>query len=285
MLLVDVAMYYPGIVLLTTTSAQTLINYNTFSASSSSGLLLTYTNNFGASGQYTAVKFSNSGGALPTGLNNTNIFYLVWVSSTTSRVATSLANAIAGTYVAYTDAGTGTHTLTVTPSRYADGVGLRAYMVSTSLTGTSSGTPVMVASYTDQAGNSGAALGATINFTAGAANVPTPGKICHSGVAANNHAPFLPLATGDTGMRSVQSVTMSTNYGGASAVTGALVLCKPLAAIPIVTLGVAGERNLVMQLPSLPRIYDEACLNLLWFPGAATAASTAFMGYCDFAWG
>lgn len=172
-----------------------------------------------------------------------------------------------------------------TLTRYTTGAGLRAFVVSTALTGTSAGTPVMTMSYTNQAGTAGKALGATINWTAGAANVPTPGKIVHSGVAANNHAPFLPLASGDTGIRSVQTVTVSTAYTGATVSTNCLVLCKPLATIPIVTAAVAGERNLVMQLPSMPRIYDGACLTWLYFPGAATAANTSIMGYVDFAWG
>lgn len=170
-------------------------------------------------------------------------------------------------------------------TRYTTGAGLRAFMVATALTGTPTGTPVMTASYTNQAGTAGRALGATINFTAGAANVPTPGKIAHSGVAANNHAPFLPLASGDTGIRSVQTVTMSTNYGGATTITGALVLAKPLVSVPIVTLGVAGERNTVFQIPSLPQVQDGACLSWLYFPGAATAANTSIMGHIDFGWG
>lgn len=170
-------------------------------------------------------------------------------------------------------------------TRYTTGAGLRAFLVSTALTGTSAGTPVVTASYTNQAGTAGRALGATINLTAGAANVPTPGKITHSGVAANNHAPFLPLASGDTGMRSVETITCTTAYTGATVATAALVLCKPLATIPIVTAGVAGERNLVMQLPSLPRIQDGACLSWIYFPGAATAASTMIGGYIDVAWG
>ena len=182
---------------------------------------------------------------------------------------------------------TSTQTLTngVSLTRYTTGAGLRAYMVATALTGTSSGTPVMTMSYTNQAGTAGRALGATVSFTAGAANVPTPGKIAHSGVAANNHAPFLPLQSSDTGIRSVQSVTMTTNYGGATTVTGCLVLAKPLLSIPIVTLGVAGERNTIFQIPSSVVIPDGACLSWIYFAGANTAASTSIMGHIDFGWG
>lgn len=170
-------------------------------------------------------------------------------------------------------------------SRYTSGNGLRAFIVSTALTGTSAGTPVFTMSYTNQAGTAGRSLGATVNFTAGAANVPTPAKICHSGLAANNFGPFLPLQAGDTGIRSVQSVQLTTAYTGATTATAALVICKPLARLPIVATSVASERNLLTQLPSLPKIEDGACLTWLYFPGAATAANTSVFGYIDAAWG
>lgn len=169
-------------------------------------------------------------------------------------------------------------------SRYTTGAGLRMYMVSTALTGTSAGTPVVTMSYTNQAGTAGRALGATINLTAGAANVPTPGKITHSGVAANNHAPFLPLASGDSGVRSIETVTCSTAYTGASVATAAVVMAKPLLSIPIVTLGVAGERNTIFQIPSSVVVQDGACLAWIYFAGAATAASTSIMGHIDLGW-
>ncbi len=283
--LVDVVMYYPALAN-NSTGAQTLVNSNTFTASNSGGnILLTHTNDFGSANHYTSVTFSNSGGALPTGLNNTDVYYLRRQSSTTSLVCTTEANAIAGTYVAYTDGGSGTHTLTVTPNRYADGAGLRMYSVATA-TVTNTGTPVVSASgfqYTNSAPATGRVLGAVTNYTVGGTSIPPTGKIFHAGVAASNFAPYMPLQAGDVGVRRVTQYQLSTAYGSAHA--GALVLCKPLATIPIVTAAVAGERSMVMQLPSLPRIYDGACLNLLFFPGAATAANTPIMGYMDFGWG
>ncbi len=281
--LVDIVMYYPALANNVTT-LQTLINSNTFTASSSGGLLLTHTNDFGSATHYTSVTFTTTG-ALPTGLNNTDVFYLVRQSSTTSKVATSEANAIAGTFIAYTDAGSGTNTLTVTPNRYADGAGLRMYTVATA-TVTNTLTPVINATdfqYTSSAPATGRVLGAVTNYTVGGTSIPPVGKIFHSGVAASNFAPYLPLQAGDVGVRRVTQYRLSTAYGSAQA--GALIMCKPLATIPIVTAAVAGERSMVMQLPSLPRIYDGACLGLLFFPGAATTANTPIMGYLDFGWG
>ena len=280
LMITDTVLYYPTLDL-KSTSPVTLVNSNTFTGSSSSGLLLTYTNDFA---NFTSVKFSNTGGALPVGLNNTDIFWLVRVSATTARVATSLANAIAGTVISYTDNGSGTNTMTVTPNRYADGKGLRAYVVVTVQSGNPATTPVMTMTYYNQ-DNAEKSMGAVVNFTAGGTNIPQVGKIAHSGVAANNYGFFLPLAAGDSGIRGVKTFTCTTAYTTATTVTAALVICKPIACLPIVAASVAAERNLMMQLPSLPRIYDGACLNFLQFAGGATALNTPINGYIETAWG
>lgn len=162
-------------------------------------------------------------------------------------------------------------------SRYTGGAGLRAYMVVTTATGAN--TPTVALSYTDQAGNASNSLPVTVALTASA----IAGHVSHSGTAANNYGPFLPLAAGDTGIRSVQSITITTPHATSGA--AALVLCKPLASMPITTASVAAERNLLNHLPSLPQVQDGACLTWLYFAGAATAANTNIYGYCDFAWG
>lgn len=171
---------------------------------------------------------------------------------------------------------TSAQTLSGTPSlRYTDGVGLRLYAVQTSVGG--AGAQNIAVSYTDQDGNTGNTLPVTVACTASA----IVGHISHSGTAANNYGPFLPLASGDYGVRNVASVTMSAATTG----TFALVLCRPLLTLPLVTASVLAERDLLNQLPSLPRIYDGACLTWLYFAGAATAASTNLYGSLEVAWG
>jgi hypothetical protein len=171
---------------------------------------------------------------------------------------------------------TSAQTLSGTPSlRYTDGVGLRLYAVQTSVGG--AGAQNIAVSYTDQDGNTGNTLPVTVACTASA----IVGHISHSGTAANNYGPFLPLASGDYGVRNVASVTMSAATTG----TFALVLCRPLLTIPLVTASVLAERDLLNQLPSLPRIHDGACLTWLYFAGAATAASTNIYGSLEVAWG
>ena len=280
LMLCDTVMYYPTLDV-KDTGSKTLVNANTFTADNNGGnLRLNYTNDFAS---YTSVKFSTTG-ALPTGLNNTDIFWLTRLTATTAAVSTSLALAIAGTVIAYTNAGSPTNTMTVTPNRYADGAGLRVYVVCTVQVGNPATTPVLTMTYYNQAGVE-KSLGAVINFTAGGTAIPQVGKILHSGVAANNYGFFLPLAAGDTGIRGIKTLQFSTAYTTATTLTAAAVLVKPITIAPLVAASVAVERNLMTQLPSLPRIYDSACLNFLQFAGGATATATAINGYIETAWG
>lgn len=65
---------------------------------------------------YTGVQCTvSSTTTLPAGLTANTTYYIIYQSSTTFNLATSLANAIAGTVVDITDTGTGTHTITILP--------------------------------------------------------------------------------------------------------------------------------------------------------------------------
>lgn len=55
---------------------------------------------------------SNSGGALPAGLTASTDYYVIKIDANTFYLATSLANALAGTFLSITTDGTGTQTLT-----------------------------------------------------------------------------------------------------------------------------------------------------------------------------
>lgn len=173
-------------------------------------------------------------------------------------------------------------------TRYTNGRGLRAYITTTVQSGgTPAGTPVLSGfNYRDQDDNDAALTGVgTINFTAGAAGLPPVGKIVHCAPAANHPGPFLPLNAGDTGIKRVNSFQLSTAYTGSTTTTGAIVLCKPITSVPLVAVGVPGERSLFAPAPILPLIPDGACLAWLYFPGAAVAANSIFQGNVDFGWG
>jgi hypothetical protein len=52
--------------------------------------------------------FSNTGGALPTGILQTSIYYMFPISGNTFKISTSFTNALASIFVAFTNVGSGT---------------------------------------------------------------------------------------------------------------------------------------------------------------------------------
>lgn len=199
-----------------------------------------------------------------------------WSTAATGVPGTLMLVDLQGYWPGISNNTSSAQTLTGTPSlRYANGAGCRLYWVQTSAAGA---TPQNIAlSYTDQSANTGNTLPVTVAMTASG----IAGHISHSGVAANNYGPFLPLASGDSGVQNVASVTFSAANTG----TGALCLARPIAQITLSVSGLMTEKDLLNQIPSLPRIYDGACLVWLWGAGAATAASTTFAGGLETVWG
>ena len=192
-----------------------------------------------------------------------------WTTAATGVPGTLMLVDLQGYWPGISNNTTSAQTLTGTPTlRYANGAGCRLYQVQTAVAGATAQN--IACSYTDQGGAAGNTLPVTVAMTASA----IAGHISHSGVAANNYGPFLPLASGDTGVQNVATVTMSAANTG----TFALCLARPLASITLSVLGLMTEKDLLNQIPSLPEINDGACLVWLWGAGAATAASTTFAG-------
>lgn len=165
---------------------------------------------------------------------------------------------------------------TVTLPRYTDGAGVQAFLTPSTVMGAA--TPNLSIGYTNSAGTASRATPATLPIGNTAAAVTS---IVYSGTGSGKCGPFIPLQAGDAGIRSVQNVTISVSY--ASGVLN-LVLCRPLFTLPITTLGVAAERDLVNQLPSMPKVYDGACLAVLMYAGAATPVNSAIYGSMEFGW-
>ena len=86
---------------------------------------------------------------------------------------------------------------------------------------------------------------------------------------------------GDAGIAEINTIQNSTSYVSGTYSVG---LVKELARVPITTLGVAAERDLVNQLPSLPRIYDGAALFWLIGSSTTTPANATFSGHILCAW-
>lgn len=173
---------------------------------------------------------------------------------------------------------TGAQTLnnTVTLPRYTTGAGVQAFITPSTVMGAA--TPNISIGYTNSAGTASRATPATLPIGNTAAAVTS---IVYSGTGAGKFGPFMPLQAGDAGIRSVQSINLSASY--LSGVLN-LVLCKPLLTLPITTLGVTAERDLVNQLASMPRVYDGACLTWLMLAGAATPVASPLSGHLEFGW-
>lgn len=99
-------------------------------------------------------------------------------------------------------------------------------------------------------------------------------------VAFSNY-PFLALAPGDTGIRSVQTVTFNTTDIGLLA----FVLVKPLEQIMLREAAQTGERTPVLDFFDLPVIADNAYLSMLLNSGNTSANGTSFIGTIQTVWG
>ena len=167
--------------------------------------------------------------------------------------------------------------LTGTPAlRYTNGAGLRLFLAATVASG-----PVahnLSVSYTNQTGTAGRTLPVTVSGTPSAITT----HLLHSGTIGNNYGPFLPLASGDSGIQNAASVTLSAASGAG---TAALVLARPLAQITLSVSGLMTEKDLLNQIPSLPRILDGACLTWLYAAGNNTNTFSTFAGSTEFVWG
>jgi hypothetical protein len=98
---------------------------------------------------------------------------------------------------------------------------------------------------------------------------------------AYNASPFVPMAAGDVGIKRINSYTLASGTTG----TVAFVLVKPLAVIPLLAANTASERDFLSQLPSLPRIQDDACLGFITLIGGAMTTSQSIQGVIGHGWG
>lgn len=275
-MLVDLLGWYP-VNTLTTTGNQACINSRTFTSTAATPAVLTMAAGWDIQ-EGTPLRFTTTG-TLPAGLSLATTYYWHRTAATTGNVSTSLANLDAATYVATSDTGSGTHTATLylgdrAPSH---GAGVQAFITPSVALG--AGTPNIQLTYTDQSGNAGNVTPTTLPISNATAPI---GQIEYSGTGAGKFGPFVPLAAGDSGIRLVEQFNYNVTHTSG---TTNVCLCRPLLTLPMTTIGVAAERDLLNQMPSLPRVYDGAFLTWLMYAGAATPVTSAFYGHLDFAWG
>lgn len=279
LMLVDLVGYYRVTTTTTITSqamTNTLSAFSTFTADAGTDICTHSNINLMP---YTRVQLTTTT-TLPAGLALATDYYVIKVTDLTCQLATSYANAVAGTQIDITDAGTGTHTINTLLPRYTNGAGVQAFMWANNATPLGAGVPnLSLASYTNSAQATGKATPTVLPVGKTAA---ANGLILYSGTGAGKYGPFMPLAAGDSGIAKVDNVQISATYTSGEFSVG---LCKPLIVMPMTTIGVASEREFINQMPSMPRVYDGANLVWLLYHGAATPVNSAFYGHLEFGWG
>ena len=160
--------------------------------------------------------------------------------------------------------------------RHASGTGVM--MMPVVVAGQTGGQPFTV-NYTNQDGVAGRVSQSVVMGTQF-----VNGTILHSvqaSAASPNNGPFLPLQVGDSGVRSVESVTI----GGVGDVgLFALVLVKPLATVALRGIDAPTEIDFLTDMAALPVIEDDAYLNLLALP-SGTLSGAPILGIVETTWG
>lgn len=279
-MLVDLVGFYRVTSLTTTTSqamTNTLSSFSTFTADAGTDICTHSNINLMP---YTRVQLTTTT-TLPAGLSLATDYYVIKVTDLTCKFATSYANAVAGTAINITDAGTGTHTINTLLPRYTNGAGVQALIWNTNATPLGAATPTLqLDNYTNSAQSSGRATPSSPSLPVGKTAASNT-LVVYSGTGAGKYGPFMPLQSGDSGIAQVNNFDLSVSYVSGEVSIG---LVRPLITMPMTTIGVASEREFINQLPSMPRVYDGAALYWLIYSGANTPANSAFYGHLEFGW-
>jgi len=155
---------------------------------------------------------------------------------------------------------------TTTLSRYTDGKGVRMIAVTT---GARTGGQTFTVKYTNQDGVTGRVSQVVLQNTS-----TVLGTITTSNTSAKNGAdPFIPLQDGDSGVRAVESVTMTNVDTGIFSI----ILVKPLVQTCFREVTVPYEKDFLIPTTDLVKIEDNAFLNFLCLP-LGTLAATVLRG-------
>lgn len=154
-------------------------------------------------------------------------------------------------------AATSSPTSPTIPSRDANGAALGAGVMmffenEAAGAATAATNPTITVTYTNSAGTASRSSGAVaMEASQPVRRVLTPNV---------NPNIWFPMAAGDLGVRSVQTVTLSATM---TTTRANLVLARPLAILPVLTANSYVERDLVLQLASMPRVFDDSYLSFL----------------------
>jgi hypothetical protein len=175
----------------------------------------------------------------------------------------------------YQETSQGTPTLTL--PRYPLGEGVQMFLVTTTDLGATPGIQGQVM-YTNSLGADGRI---SMPFLLSASAIA--GHLPYTDVTATFSAsPFITLQTGDHGVRSVQGLQLT---GGTGSGWACIVLVKPLLHISVRSNLVTTERCMMTEIPTMPKVYDEAFLSWLYLAGGNTVAASLIGGGLQFCWG
>lgn len=216
---------------------------------------------------------------LPGGLATATDYYYIKLSDTTFALATTYANAVAGTKINITDAGTGTHSTSRLLPRYTNGAGVQAFFFNSNSTALGAATPNLDIQYTNSAQVASRATPTVLPVGKTAAS---NSLIIHSGASGAGKFNYtVPLAAGDAGISEINAIRNASSYLSGEY---SVAMVKEIARVPLNVLGQAAERNLQFDYPSLPRIYDGAALYWLVVSSTTTPTNATFSGDLTFIW-
>lgn len=153
---------------------------------------------------------------------------------------------------------------TVTLPRYTTGEGVQILPVT--VAGRTGGATFTV-TYTNSQGVGGRTSQLVVQNTISA--IGTIATAHPSNPSNNNSTPFVGLQQGDTGVRSIESVTMLTPDVGLFA----LILVKPLATTAIYSITAPSERDYFLETSNVPEIKDDAFLTFICNPNGSLSGT------------
>lgn len=228
----------------------------------------------GTAGVATVLNSSSNGGLYLGGAVNPDTKHLLNMQAFTSSTVVTPATLILCDFLLYypslviTGAPTAFNN-TATLPRYTDGIGVECMVEVQTANGAAQ--PALTINYRDTADNdqNGLVMTSPVN------SAPIGSLYQYAG------GPFLPKAAGDIGIKRLNSYTLATGTTG----TVSMVLVKPLAEIPLLAANTASERDFLSQLPSLPKIEDDACLGFIMLIGGAMTTLQTIQGKVEIGWG
>lgn len=169
---------------------------------------------------------------------------------------------------------------TTTLPRYTTGEGVQCFVVSQGgLAVNTNG--LCTVEYTNSDGVSGRTTTFAIIGAANQGVVVCAGSTA-TAATATQCSPFIPLAAGDKGIRSIQSITMGNGIGGVCS----FVLAYSIASIPLFNNLAQTEKTFFSRTGRPPQIYDGAFLQFLVSNSTSNApALGTFRSSLTFVWG